>query len=82
MSGLSSMPMVIYGLGSTGLDMPIEVKIRPFSGAASRVVSIAVLALVAGALFAFPAATQPGEPIKIGYSMALTGGLAPSAAVI
>ena len=56
--------------------MPLGVKIRPFSGAASRAVSIAVIALVAAALFAFPAATQPGERIKIGYSMALTGGLA------
>ncbi len=56
--------------------MPLDVKIRPSSGAVSRAVSIAVLALVAGALFAFPAATQTGEPIKIGYSMALTGGLA------
>jgi branched-chain amino acid transport system substrate-binding protein len=56
-------------------DMPPGVKIRPFSDAASTV-SIAVLALVAAALFAFPAATQPGVPIKIGYSMALTGGLA------
>ena len=56
--------------------MPLGVKIPPFSGAASRPVSIAVMALVAAALFAFPAATQPGEPIKIGYSMALTGGLA------
>ena len=54
--------------------MPLGVKIRPFSGAALRAVSIAVF--VAAALFAFPAATQPSEPIKIGYSMALTGGLA------
>jgi branched-chain amino acid transport system substrate-binding protein len=56
--------------------MPLDVKIRPFSGAASTAVSIAVLALVAGALFAASAAAQTGEPIKIGYSMALTGGLA------
>ncbi len=58
--------------------MPHDVKCRPFSGAVSREVSIAVLALVAGALFAAPAAAQTGEPIKIGYSMALTGGLAPN----
>src|SRR6266852_2347618 len=58
--------------------MPLDVKIRRFSGAASRAVSIAVLALVAGALFALPAAAQNGEPIKIGYSMSLTGGLAPN----
>jgi branched-chain amino acid transport system substrate-binding protein len=55
--------------------MPLGVKIRPFSDAASTV-SIAVLALVAAALFTFPVATLPGVPITIGYSMALTGGLA------
>ena len=38
--------------------------------------AIAILALLAGALFAASAAAQTGEPIKIGYSMALTGGLA------
>jgi branched-chain amino acid transport system substrate-binding protein len=37
-----------------------------------------VLALLAGILFAGPASAQSGEPIKIGYSMALTGGLAPN----
>ena len=36
---------------------------------------IAILALFAGALVAASAAAQTGEPIKIGYSMALTGGL-------
>ena len=35
-------------------------------------------ALLAGVLFAAPASAQSGEPIKIGYSMALTGGLAPN----
>ena len=35
-------------------------------------------ALLAGVLFACPASAQSGEPIKIGYSMALTGGLAPN----
>src|SRR4029077_11027010 len=34
--------------------------------------------LLAGVLFAAPASAQSGEPIKIGYSMALTGGLAPN----
>jgi branched-chain amino acid transport system substrate-binding protein len=58
--------------------MLLEVKIRRFSGAVSRAVSIAVLALVAGALVAVSAAAQTGEPIKIGYSMALTGGLSPN----
>jgi branched-chain amino acid transport system substrate-binding protein len=58
--------------------MPLEVKSRPSSGAVSRAASIAVLAFVVAALFAAPAAAQTGEPIKIGYSMALTGGLAPN----
>ena len=40
-----------------------------------RPFAIAVWALLAGALFAASAAAQTGEPIKIGYSMALTGGL-------
>src|SRR5580765_3303727 len=38
----------------------------------------AILALVAGTLLVGPASAQTGEPIKIGYSMALTGGLAPN----
>jgi branched-chain amino acid transport system substrate-binding protein len=38
----------------------------------------ALAALTAGALLAGPALAQTGEPIKIGYSMALTGGLAPN----
>jgi branched-chain amino acid transport system substrate-binding protein len=36
---------------------------------------IAVLAFVVIALFSAPVEAQTGEPIKIGYSMALTGGL-------
>ena len=56
--------------------MPLEVKIRPSCGAVSRGASIVVLALVVAALFAASAAAQTGEPIKIGYGMALTGGLA------
>ncbi len=38
----------------------------------------AILALVAATLAAAPAWAQSGEPIKIGFSMALTGGLAPN----
>lgn len=38
----------------------------------------AILALVAATLAAPPASAQSGEPIKIGFSMALTGGLAPN----
>ena len=50
--------------------MPCDVKCRPFATAA--------FALLAGALVAGPASAQTGDPIKIGYSMALTGGLAPN----
>ena len=38
----------------------------------------AILALTAATLVAAPAAAQSGEPIRIGFSMALTGGLAPN----
>jgi branched-chain amino acid transport system substrate-binding protein len=55
--------------------MPRKVTLRPVSGAASRAASLAVLAFVATALFAAPAAAPSREPIKIGHSMALTGGL-------
>jgi branched-chain amino acid transport system substrate-binding protein len=47
-----------------------RVKLRSLAGAA--------LAVLAGALLAVPASAQTREPIKIGYSMALTGGLAPN----
>jgi branched-chain amino acid transport system substrate-binding protein len=47
-------------------------------GAVSRAALIAVFASIVTPLFAAPAAAQTGEPIKIGYSMALTGGLAPN----
>src|SRR5712691_10495949 len=52
--------------------MALDVKCRPFAG----VVSGTILALMAGTLLAGEASAQTGEPIKIGYSMALTGGLA------
>src|SRR5438876_10582877 len=39
------------------------------SGAATAVLTLALVA---------PAAAQSGQPIRIGYSMALTGGLAPN----
>ena len=56
--------------------MRFEVKNRRPFDAMFRAVSVIVLALVAGASFTASAAAQAGEPIKIGYSMALTGGLA------
>jgi branched-chain amino acid transport system substrate-binding protein len=53
--------------------MPRDVNSR------SLAVAVAVFALIAaGALIAAPAAAQTGEAVKIGYSMALTGGLAPN----
>jgi len=51
--------------------MSFDLKRREFLGGAA-------LALIAGALAAAPASAQTGEPIKIGFSMALTGGLAPN----
>ena len=46
-------------------------------GASARAAGV-LAALLTGALLAGPASAQTGEPIKIGYSMALTGGLAPN----
>jgi branched-chain amino acid transport system substrate-binding protein len=51
--------------------MLLDLKIRLYSGAV-----FAISALLAGAFATSSAAAQTGEPIKIGYSMALTGGLA------
>ena len=53
--------------------MLLEVKIRRFSGAL-----FAMSALAAGAFVPASAAAQTGEPVKIGYSMSLTGGLGPN----
>jgi branched-chain amino acid transport system substrate-binding protein len=52
-----------------------EGKIWRFSGALSGAL-FAISPLLAGAFVPSSAAAQTGEPIKIGYSMALTGGLA------
>src|SRR5262245_2577122 len=52
-----------------------EEKIWRFSGALSGAL-FAISPLLAGAFVPSSAAAQTGEPIKIGYSMALTGGLA------
>ena len=57
--------------------MLLEVKIRRFSGAVSGAL-FAISALLAVLSSPLSAAAQTGEPIKIGYSMALTGGLAPN----
>jgi branched-chain amino acid transport system substrate-binding protein len=55
----------------------VEVKIRRFPGAVSGAL-FTLSALLAGAFVPTSAAAHTGEPIKIGYSMALTGGLAPN----
>jgi len=56
-----------------GNAMSFDANSRHFAGAA-----VGATALMAMALAATPAAAQSGEPIKIGFSMALTGGLAPN----
>ena len=61
-------------VGLVRSHMLLEVTIRRFSGAVSGAL-FAISALLA-AFVPAPAASQTGEPIKIGYSMALTGGLA------
>jgi branched-chain amino acid transport system substrate-binding protein len=53
--------------------MPNDVKCAPRAAALA-----ALSALAAAVLLTAPASAQTGEPIKIGYSMALTGGLAPN----
>jgi branched-chain amino acid transport system substrate-binding protein len=52
-----------------------EVKIRRLYGAVSGAL-FAISALLAGGFVPSSAAAQTGEPVKIGYGMALTGGLA------
>jgi branched-chain amino acid transport system substrate-binding protein len=54
--------------------MLLEVKLRRCSSAIPGAL-FAIAALLA-AFVPAPAAAQTGEPIKIGYSMSLTGGLA------
>jgi branched-chain amino acid transport system substrate-binding protein len=54
--------------------MLLEGKIRRFSGAVFGA-RIAISALAVGAFIPTSAAAQTGEPLKIGYSMALSGGL-------
>ena len=57
--------------------MLLEIKIRRFSGAVSEIL-FAISALLAGAFVSVSAEAQMGEPVKIGYSMSLTGGLGPN----
>jgi branched-chain amino acid transport system substrate-binding protein len=56
--------------------MPIDLKIRPLSGAVCGTLFAVLSTLSAGAaFFSTLVAAQTREPIKIGYSMAMTGGL-------
>jgi branched-chain amino acid transport system substrate-binding protein len=57
--------------------MPLEMKIRRFSGVVSGDL-FAISVLAASAFIPASAAAQTGEPVKIGYSMSLTGGLGPN----
>src|SRR5437870_11504615 len=57
--------------------MLLKVKIQRFFGALSGAL-FALSALLAGAFVPASAAAQTGEPMKIGYSMSLTGGLGPN----
>ncbi len=54
--------------------MPLDVRFWPFAGAVSGL----LFALTASVLPLGPAAAQTGEPIKIGYGISQTGGLAPN----
>src|SRR5262249_49783524 len=62
-------------VGLVRSHMTLEVKIRRFSGAVSGAL-LAISAVLAGVLV--PAAAQTSEPVKIGYSLSLTGGLGPN----
>jgi branched-chain amino acid transport system substrate-binding protein len=53
--------------------MPIHAICSFLAGAGATIVT-----QLAGMLLAAPASAQSGEPIKIGYSMAMTGGLGPN----
>jgi branched-chain amino acid transport system substrate-binding protein len=54
--------------------MQVDLKLRRFSGVVSG--TLFVISALLAAFVPASAAAQTGEPIKIGYSMALTGGLA------
>jgi branched-chain amino acid transport system substrate-binding protein len=59
------------------LHMLLEFKIWPYFDAVSGAL-FAISALLAGAFVPSSTAAQTGEPVKIGFSMALTGGLGPN----
>jgi len=57
--------------------MLLDFKVRPYFDTVSGAL-FAISALLAGAFVPSSAAAQTGEPVKIGFSMALTGGLGPN----
>ena len=57
--------------------MLLNVKIQRFSGVVSGIL-FAISALLAFAFVAPSAVAQTGAPVKIGFSMSLTGGLGPN----
>src|SRR5215468_6471858 len=57
--------------------MLLDLKIRPYFDPVSSAL-FAISALLVGAFVPSSAAAQTGEPVKIGFSMALTGGLGPN----
>jgi branched-chain amino acid transport system substrate-binding protein len=56
--------------------MQVDLKLRRFSGVVSG--TLFVISALLAAFVPASATAQTGEPIKIGYSMSLTGGLAPN----
>ena len=68
----------VVSLGRTvRLHMLLDFKVRPYLDAVSGAL-FAISALLAGAFVPSSASAQTGEPVKIGFSMALTGGLGPN----
>src|SRR5262245_33828525 len=55
--------------------MQVDLKLRRFSGVVSG--NLFVISSLLAAFVPASATAQTGEPIKFGYSMSLTGGLAP-----
>src|SRR6476660_6576941 len=67
-------PAAVRLVGMVRSHMLVDVKLQRFSGAVFRALFIILVFLAA--FIPSPGTAQTGEPIKIGYSMALTGGLA------
>ena len=63
-------------VGMVRSHMQVDLKLRRFSGVVSG--TLFVISALLAAFVPASATAQTGEPIKIGYSMSLTGGLAPN----